>query len=235
MKNATRIIATTFGVMTGLSGLEHGIGEVLQGNRAPAGLVIESWPDSEVMRSLGGEPALTLVPNLLVAGMLTILVALAILVWTVAFLPRKHGGLILMLLSLILLLVGGGFGPPLCGLIAGLVATRINAPFAWWRAHLSVKTRHVLARVWPWSYALCLAAWLLLLPGVPIISFFFPLVDPGVIYTVILLAFGSLLATILIGFVHDSYRQSDWQQAPAMSERGRTSPFTVPPKTPSMK
>lgn len=173
---------TTFGVLAGLAGLEHGIGEVLQGNRAPTSIMIESWPESALMRTLGGEPAMTIVPNLLVTGVLAILVALALLMWTVTFVARKQGGLILILLSVFLLLVGGGFGPPLLGTITGLVATRINASFTWWRAHLSINTRRVLARIWPWSYALCLAAWLAVLPGVPIIAYFFPLVEPGVIY-----------------------------------------------------
>ena len=216
MQNATKIVATTFGLLAGLGGLEHGIGEMFQGNRAPAGIMIASWPEAEAMRILGGEPAMTLVPNLLVSGMLTILVALAILVWSIAFLPRKYGGLILLLLAVILLLVGGGFGPPLFGLIAGLAATRINASFTWWRAHLPVNTRRVLARIWPWSYVLTLTAWLTVLPGVPIIGYFFPLVDPGVIYTLILLAFVSLLVTIVIGFVHDSYRQSAAYPTPVM-------------------
>lgn len=57
MRNATRIIASTFGL---LAGLEHGIGETSQGNRAPAGIMIEFWPTSTSMRILGGEPAMTL-------------------------------------------------------------------------------------------------------------------------------------------------------------------------------
>lgn len=218
MRNATKIITTTFGVIAALGGLEHGIGEMLQGNVAPTGIMIMSWPTAETMRVLAGEPAMTLVPNLLVSGALTILVALAMFVWSIAFLPRKHGGLILLLLALILLLVGGGFGPPLLGLTAGLVATRINASFTWWRSHLSVNTRRVLARVWPWSYALTLIAWLAVLPGVPIISYFFPLVEVGVIYTLILLAFTTLLITIVIGFGHDSYRPSALSQAPVVGE-----------------
>lgn len=141
MRNATKIITTTFGVIAALGGLEHGMGEMLQGNVAPTGIMIRSWPTAETMRVLAGEPAMTLVSNLLISGALTILVALAILVCSLAFLSRRHGGLILLLLSALLLLVGGGFGPPLFGLTAGLVATRINASFTWWRSHLSVNTR----------------------------------------------------------------------------------------------
>jgi hypothetical protein len=216
MRNATRIVATTFGVLAGLAGLEHGIGETLQGNIAPNGMMIESWPESETLRILGGEPAMTIIPNLLVTGVLAILVSLVLLVWAVAFVQRKHGGLILILLSVILLLVGGGFGPPLQGIIAGVTGTRINASFTWWQSHLSLKARHFLARLWPWSFAACLAAWLLLFPGTLVIGHFFPLLNAGVIYTLILLAFGSLLLTLVIGFVHDSYRQTELHQTPAM-------------------
>ena len=208
MRNATRIIASTFGLLAGLAGLEHGIGETLQGNRAPAGIMIESWPTSTSMRVLGGEPAMTLIPNLLVTGILTILVSLVLLVWVTKFVQRRHSGLVLLLLSIILLLVGGGFGPPLLGLIAAAVATRINAAHGWWRSHLSVPTQRRLVNVWPWSFALCVAAWLLLFPGALIIGYYFPLVGPSLIYTLILLAFGSLLVTIGVGFAHDSYGQA---------------------------
>ena len=214
MRNATRIIASTFGVLAGLAGLEHGIGEVLQGNRAPAGIMIESWPTSTSMRILSGEPAMTLIPNLLVTGIFAILVSLVLLVWVTKFVQRQHSGLILLLLSIVLLLVGGGFGPPVLGLIAAAVATRIDASHRWWRTHLSVPIQRLLASVWLWSFALCLGAWLLLFPGTLIIGYFFPLLDAGVVYSVILLAFGSLLATIVLGFVHDSYGRAESQHTP---------------------
>lgn len=36
-------VASVFGVLSGLGGLQHGVGEVLQGNTAPSGVVIHSW------------------------------------------------------------------------------------------------------------------------------------------------------------------------------------------------
>ncbi|HXF60171.1 MAG TPA: hypothetical protein VNK95_01060 [Caldilineaceae bacterium] len=101
------------GVLAGLAGIEHGIGEILQGNIAPNGLVIESWPGSALFRVVAGEPAMTLIPNLLISGVVACLVSALILIWTTLFVQRKNGGLVLILLSLVLLLVGGGFGPPL--------------------------------------------------------------------------------------------------------------------------
>ncbi|MFN8444992.1 MAG: hypothetical protein U0175_29670 [Caldilineaceae bacterium] len=208
MRNATRIIASTFGLLAGLAGLEHGIGETLQGNRAPTGIMIESWPTSTSMRVLGGEPAMTLIPNLLVSGLLTILVSLILLLWVAKFVKWRPSGLILLLLSVSLLLVGGGFGPPVLGFIAAAVATRINVSHRWWRSHLSAPTQRRLTNVWPWSFALCLGAWLLLFPGTLIIGYYLPLLIPSLLYMLILLAFGSLLVTIGVGFVHDSYGQA---------------------------
>src|SRR4029450_2566453 len=78
MRNATRIVASSFGILAGLAGVDHGIGETLQGNIAPGGIMIESWPGSALLRSLGGEPAMTLVPNLLVTGVLAIVISLVL-------------------------------------------------------------------------------------------------------------------------------------------------------------
>jgi hypothetical protein len=104
MRNATKVTVSTFGVLAGLAGIEHGIGEILQGNRAPGGVVIESWPESELFGIVGGEPAMTIVPNLLVTGILAIFVSVIFVVWVTMFVQRKHGGLVLILLSLVMLL-----------------------------------------------------------------------------------------------------------------------------------
>jgi DNA-binding CsgD family transcriptional regulator len=55
------------------------------------------------------EPALTVIPNFLLTGLLAMTVAVVVLVWATAFGQRKHGGAILPLLIAALFLVGGGF------------------------------------------------------------------------------------------------------------------------------
>jgi hypothetical protein len=47
MRNAMRMTVSTFCVLAGLAGVEHSIGEVLQGNTAPERVIILSWPKSE--------------------------------------------------------------------------------------------------------------------------------------------------------------------------------------------
>jgi hypothetical protein len=112
--NATRVVASTLGVMAGLLGLEHGYFETLQSNLTPSGIVISAiGAPCQVNEAWHGcEPALTIVPSFFVTGILAIAVSLVVIVWATAFVRRKHGGMILILLSVAQLLVGGGFDPP---------------------------------------------------------------------------------------------------------------------------
>jgi hypothetical protein len=207
MRNATKVTVSTFGALAGLVGIEHGIGETLQGNIAPEGIMILSWPESAFFSVLAGEPAMTIVPNLLVTGILAILFSLLFIAWATMFVQRKHGGLVLILLSIVMLLFGAGFGPPLLGIIVGIAGTRIHAPLTWWRVHLSVGPRHLLGKLWPWFLVGSLITWLLLFPGLNILWYFFGVDNPSLTSMTILLAFGSLLLTIFSGFAHDMERR----------------------------
>ena len=204
MRNATKVTVSAFGAIMGLAGIEHGIGEILQGNVAPSGIMILSWPESAFFRILAGEPAMTIIPNLLVTGILASLFSLIFLVWATMFVQRKNGGLVLILLSIIMLLLGAGFGPPLMGIIIGAVATRINAP---WRARLSAGLRGFLGKVWPWSFIAGLIAWLLLMPGSNLLDYYFGVNDPNLVPILFFLALGFLLLAIFTGFAHDIIRQ----------------------------
>lgn len=208
MNSATRAVTSAFGVFAALAGVEHGVGEVLQGNVRAAGLMIQSWPDSPFFRIEAGEPAMTIVPNLLASGVLTILVSLVFLVWAVGFAHRKHGGLALVGLSIVLLLVGGGFGPPLLGIIVGLTATRIGAPLAWWRTRLAPAIRRLLAASWPWAFAGCMGAWLMLVPELPILSYTLGVEDPALVVVLFFGALGLLALTIVSGLARDAGRHT---------------------------
>lgn len=146
---------------------------------------------------------MTIIPNLLITGVLAIIVSLSIMVWAVVFVQRKNSGLVLILLSILLLLVGGGFGPPLIGIIAGAAGTRINAPLPWWRKHLSVHTRRLLSGLWPWSFMASLLSFLYLFPVSIILWHYFSVYDPKIILGVSIFAFGMLLLAVFSGFVRD--------------------------------
>jgi hypothetical protein len=203
MNNATRTYAATFGAIMALAGLEHGLGEILQGNVAAEGIMILSWPESEFFRSLGGEPAMTLVPNLLVTGILAVLVSLALLLWAVLFVQRENSARVMILLSIAMLLVGGGIFPPIFGVLIGLVATRIHSPLSWWRANLPEKSRSILAKLWPWMYGIGVIAWFCVLPGIPLLERFAGVENAALTLLILAIALGALLLTIFASFARD--------------------------------
>jgi hypothetical protein len=123
MKLNTRSVLTFVGVIMGLGGATHGSGEILQGNVAPSGVYIQAWP---ALTQLAGEPAMTLIPNFLVTGVLAIILGLAVAVWAAKYLHWKNGGLGLIALSLVMLLLGGGIMPPMIEVATGLTSTWVN-------------------------------------------------------------------------------------------------------------
>jgi hypothetical protein len=205
MKSAAKSTISTFGVIAGVAGFEHGLGEVLQGNIAPAGIAFESWPDAEFFRIMAGEPAMSLIPNLLISGVLTILVAVIFIVWAVGFIDRKHGGLVLLGLTIVLLLVGGGFGPPLMGVILSIAAIRMNSIHHRWTAQPASGLYGLLSQAWPWLYGAAIFTWLLLLPGTNLLSYFFGIglesyvLIPAITFS----AFSLLVLALWSGFVRD--------------------------------
>ena len=158
---AVRVTAAVFGVYAGLLGMDHGYFETIQGNVVPTALKIMAVSGPGLPFPFGHEPAMTLVPNFLVTGISAILVGLSIILWSALCVQRKHGASVLCLLSALLLLVGGGFGPISLLIAACIAAGRINKPLAWWRRSLPVSVLPVLAKLWQGS----LIASLLWVPG----------------------------------------------------------------------
>jgi hypothetical protein len=161
MKSASQATASALGVYAGLIALQHGVFEILQQGATPSGVMINAigppcQPEAVWHACL---PAMTLLPSFRIAGMLTVAVSLAVMVWAVWFIQRKGGGLILMALSIIALLVGGGFVAPFIGLVAGAAGTRANASLRWWRARSGSPVLQTLAAVWPWPLV-TMAIWL---------------------------------------------------------------------------
>ena len=173
-KSAARLNASTFGFLCGLGGITHGVGEMLQGNVTPSGIFMNSWTQGPIATNMGGEPAMTIVPNLLFTGLLTIILSLATIVWSVMFVQRKHGGLVLILLSIAMLLVGACFAPPIVGILAGVAGLGINAR-TWWGTRLPISIQHFLARSWPWVFGICLINGIFLVVGSIILVYFFDL------------------------------------------------------------
>ena len=72
--NATHMVAATFGVLVGLDGIDHGVFEILQGNTAPDSLMIDAIGPAQRFWEHGVETALTIVPNFLISGILSVII-----------------------------------------------------------------------------------------------------------------------------------------------------------------
>lgn len=206
MNKATRLNVGILGTIFGISGMNHGFFEVLQGNIPTPDMFIFAIGEARKMWVHGNEPAFTLIPNFLISGIVAMLVGLAIIVWSLGFVHSKHGSKILLLLFILLLLLGGGvaqilFFPWIC-----LVSTRIKKPLAWWRKVLPRKSLEPLAKLWRWC--LFVSATLLLVALVIATTGFVPSVtDPEIVFSIMLVCLGletiALPLTFATGFAYD--------------------------------
>ena len=204
--NATRVVASSFGVLAGLTGLIAGFYEMRQGNVASDGYWISYIGPGYSMWQDFTYEAFTVLPNLYVAGVLTIITSILLLAWSVGFIHRRRGASVTLLLSITLVLVGGAKVYDI-GALASLIATRIDQPLTWWRSHTSAKLRLALSGLWPWStaaYALIsLSLLVLTILGVN---------DPGPLRLITVLA-GALFIPIPLmivgGLAHDIQRQDN--------------------------
>lgn len=69
---------------------------------------------------------MTIIPNFLITGIVALILGVITMAWSIVFIRRQQGGLILALLSLALLLFGGGIIPPIIGFIGGLMAIKLS-------------------------------------------------------------------------------------------------------------
>jgi hypothetical protein len=202
--SAAGLTASVFGVLAGIGGITHAIGEILQGNVAPSGLIINSWTEGPIAASMGGEPGMTIVPNLLVTGILNLIVSLAVVIWAAAFVQRKYGGWILILLSIGMLLVGGGFAPPIMGILAGVAGLGTGAPLTGWRTRLPENLARFLASLWPWVFTVALINGIFLVIGSVILVYFAGLNNPDLFVSSFFLAVVSLVLMIVTGRAYDA-------------------------------
>jgi hypothetical protein len=198
MRKATRITAAWLGITAGLAGIEHGVFEILQGNTRPEGVVIPSIGPPCVAEEVWNacEPAMTIVPNFLITGILAVVIGLAVAVWAGGFMQRKRGGWVLILLNIALLLFGGGFFPPLIGMIAGAAGTKINKPLP---EKEPGRLLRFAAKLWPWP----LVVFLVYIWGQWVIGFFFNDWLQKNMYYGIILILTSMPLSIYAAFARD--------------------------------
>jgi len=196
---ATRTFVSTLGVLLGLSSIDHGILETLQGNRPTPGYLVKALGPghSWTLWREGAEPAFTLVHNFLLTGVLATVCGLLLIMWSLRSLRRGRGATTFLLLSVASFLVGGGLAQVLLFTLNWAVATRMRASLGFWRWWMPPFLRRALAGLWPWTLA---AGALLFLAALEIAGWgYFPGLAPDTeILTAVL---WRLAAAIIFAFV----------------------------------
>lgn len=210
---ATKIYASTLGVLVGLAGVEHGVFEVLQGSVRPENMMIDAIGPEQKLWEFAIETALTIVPNFLVSGILATILGVLVTIWALAYVDTKYGAPVLLFLSIALFLVGGGFAPIFLTILAFLAATRINKPLRFWRSRAPGGFRNGMAKLWPWTLIISVVAFVV---AVEIAIFGDPLLALVGAETAYAIQFSLGLAMLLLAIValpaanaHDAQRRTD--------------------------
>ena len=145
-----RLVVASFGILCGLTGIIAGIFEVLQGNNPTGGFVISTIGPEYTMYNDFTYYAVTIVPNFILSGVLAITISSLVMFWSIRYIHRRHGALILLMLSVAQMLVGGGWVIDL-GFMASILATMIGKPLDWWSRNLPDRIITMLVRLFPLS------------------------------------------------------------------------------------
>jgi hypothetical protein len=148
--DAIHFIASGIGVFFGLfSSVNHGIFEMLQGNVPTQGLVINAIGEAQRFWVFGHEPAFTIMPTFMSAGILSVIVGIILTVWSIRYLSTEYGHWVYLGLFMLSFLVGGGIGQAFFFLPAWAFATRIGKPLTWWNRIIPKSLRPYLSHIWP--------------------------------------------------------------------------------------
>jgi hypothetical protein len=199
--NTTKAV-TVIGLLVAMAAAEHGVGEIVRQPSLSDGPFIESWPDARVFEQLSGEPAMTVLPDPVVAGVVTVALS-ALFAWgAIRNGSYRHAGVALLTLSVALLLAGGGLAPPLIGIL--LVS-------AWYDARRggdrpSGPFRRRLASWSGVALWLATASYLGLFPGTVLLHWWFGVNSAALVTVLGLAAFAGLFVALVGAVAADRIR-----------------------------
>ncbi len=198
MRKATKTVAAWLGVVAGIAGFEHGYFEFLQGNTPTPGFAFSSWGPPCVPNEIwhACEPAMSIMPNFLITGILAMSLSLALSIWAGWFVQRRHGGWVQIALSVLLLLFGGGFFPPIIAFVGGLAGTQINRPLSGQPSRLT----RFAAKLWLWSLVI-FVGWTL---GQFPFGYFFNDFLKSIMYISLLVILSSLPLAVYTAYAYDA-------------------------------
>lgn len=208
-----RLSLTTFGVILGIAGIEHGIGEIQQGSKIVGAHFFESWPDNKLYEILAGEPAFTLFTGLTFTtlGILAVIVSIMIILCSLFFIDKKYGSLMFLILDILMFILGAGFaGPIIIGIPIVIFATVFRG-----KSNVSSASelyKKFIRSSFSFFYVIAIISWSMMWPGFVLISYLYNFPSGGelLIYVVGGISMISFFATVLFGILFD---RIDWKKA----------------------
>jgi hypothetical protein len=203
----TKISVATFASVLGIAGIEHGVGEILQGNAKPDNFFIQSWPNHKLYEVLAGEPAFTILIGIpvYVTGIIAILVSALIIILALFFLEKKYSIYIFPGLVFFLFLFGGGIaGPVLMGILLSWAIYCIN-----YDVHIFKKKSSfwkALKSMWKIFYPVSIIGWFSLWPGLVLLGAAGIIPDISTIYILSSISLITLILTFLSALANDNLK-----------------------------
>lgn len=207
--NATGINLKTVGVIFGLSGMNHGFFECLQGNTPTKGVLIHAIGEQHRFWVHGTEDALSVIPNFMISGLLSMFIGLVIVLWSLFYIHSRHGRTVFLALFCLLFLVGGGIGQLFFFLPAWAFASQLDKPMSRWKKILHARLWPILSKAWPILLTLAVLTVLFLIE-IAIFGFIPGMENPDQIQVIAMFALLSSVILFMMSFIagygHDLMR-----------------------------
>jgi hypothetical protein len=133
MTSRVRKLVTAIGIAIGAYGVYlggmHGYYEVSNVETRPGGFIFDAISGNSLAHDFPGWPgwpAMSIIPNLTVTGLLVFVICGLIIIWLLAFINHARWGQVLAVIAILLCLFGGGFKPPFLVIIAAIIGTSIR-------------------------------------------------------------------------------------------------------------
>ena len=146
--SSRRTVVLLFGIMIGLSSINHGVFEVIQGNKPITEFFISAIGPEQQMWEHGKEGAVTLWKTYQSSGIAAIFFGLSMLLWSIIGIHKRFGPWIFLTLAIGSLLSGGGVAQIVLFSVNFNLALRIHKTAGNMSKRLSENSRNLLAGLW---------------------------------------------------------------------------------------
>lgn len=206
-KSKIQLSLVTFGVIIGIVGILHGVGQIFQGSTIIETNSVkafpENWPNADMYSEMEGMPAFSIITGVpyYVLGIIALIVSTAMIVHSLFFIEKKYGLIIFALLNATLFLFGSGIGTPVVlGIplvIFGYISTRFNKEKV--RSESNDKMNLTLFKVFYW---LQIFSWILF-PVIVLGSTFGKIPEPIMMFDFWIMPI-SILGALIFGLRYDN-------------------------------